>query len=503
MKRILAFFLLCLMLAGCTEEPVYFPTGNGLSDGTDVSTQPITEEQKTIILIYNDQASMNPYESSDVNNRTLFSLIYQGLFAVDRNYNVEPVLCKNYRVSDDQCTYTFYLEEALFSDGTVLTAKDVVASLNKAKTSSYYSGRFGHVQSISAGDDGSVIITLKDACENLPLLLDIPIVKAGQVNADSPIGTGPYLFETTQLRRQVAWWCSAQTAVSVSTIALVTGQVPSQIRDRFEFEHLSLVTTDPGTDSYVDFRGDYELWDAENGLFLYLGFNMKSKVFSNASLRAAVTYGIDRDSLVADQYRGFAASATLPASPSSPYYSQSLARRYGYEPEKLKQAVTEAKAEGSAVTLLVNKDDSRRVRAARAVAEMLKEAGLSVTVSAQSGSDYQTALKKGNYDLYLGQTKLSANMDLTEFFKEKGSLCYGSMANVAAHALCLESLANAGNYYNLHKLVMDEGLLCPILFRSYAIYGRRGDLTGLTPSRDNVFYYSLGKTMEDALLPKE
>ncbi len=503
MKRILAFFLLCLLLAGCAGENVYIPTGDGISDGTGTTTQPSASETANIILAYNDEASMNPYGSSDISNRTLFSLIYQGLFAVDRDYNVEPILCKSYRVSEDLRSYTFYLENALFSDGSALTAQDVVASLEKAKSASYYSGRFGHIKSIAAGEDGSVVITLKDACENLPLLLDIPIVKASQVDAAAPIGTGPYVFETTQLRRNAAWWCSAQTAVNVSSIALVTGETPSQIRDRFEFDHLSLVTTDPGSDSYVDFRGDYELWDIENGLFVYLGFNMKSKVFSNVSLRAAVTYGIDRDTLAADQYRGFAQSATLPASPDSPYYSQSLARRYGYDPEKLKQAVSDAQLENTAVTLLVNQDDSRRVRVARSVAKMLNEAGLKVTVTAQRSDSFLKALKNGEYDLYLGQTKLSANMDLSEFFKEKGSLCYGGMSNVAASALSLEALANAGNYYNLHKLVMDEGLLCPILFRSYAIYGRRGDLTGLSPSRDNVFYYSLEKNITDALLPNE
>lgn len=216
-----------------------------------------------------------------------------------------------------------------------------------------------------------------------------------------------------------------------------------------------------------------------------------------------MTYGIDRDTLAADQYRGFAQSATLPASPDSPYYSQSLARRYGYDPEKLKQAVSDAQLENTAVTLLVNQDDSRRVRVARSVAKMLNEAGLKVTVTAQRSDSFLKALKNGEYDLYLGQTKLSANMDLSEFFKEKGSLCYGGISNVAASALSLEALANAGNYYNLHKLVMDEGLLCPILFRSYAIYGRRGDLTGLSPSRDNVFYYSLEKNITDALLPNE
>ena len=47
---------------------------------------------------------------------------------------------------------------------------------------------------------------------------------------------------------------------------------------------------------------------------------------------------------------------------------------------------------------------------------------------------------------------------------------------------------------------MDDGRLCPILVRSYSVYATRGLLTGLTPSRDHVFYYSMERTMENALI---
>ena len=74
------------------------------------------------------------------------------------------------------------------------------------------------------------------------------------------------------------------------------------------------------------------------------------------------------------------------------------------------------------------------------------------------------------------------------------------MEDNTLYALCLESLANSGNYYSLHKQLMDDGRLCPVLFCGYAVYATRGALTELEPARDNVFYYSIGKTMEDALM---
>ena len=204
--------------------------------------------------------------------------------------------------------------------------------------------------------------------------------------------------------------------------------------------------------------------------------------------------------VVEAEYRGFARSASLPASPASPYYSQVLAAKYAYDGtgETLKSAVESAKMVGAPLVLLVNKGDSLRVRQADAIAEMLRTAGFKVTVSQCSETTFLKNLKNRNFDLCLAQTKLSPNMDLSPFFSSSGSLSYGKISDAAMYALCKEALANRGNYYTLHQTVMNDGRLCPILFRSYAVYATRGLLTELTPSRDNIFFYSLGKTMESA-----
>ena len=75
---------------------------------------------------------------------------------------------------------------------------------------------------------------------------------------------------------------------------------------------------------------------------------------------------------------------------------------------------------------------------------------------------------------------------------------YGGIGDLSLYGLCLPAMVNHGNYYTLHQRVMDDGRLQPILFKSYAVYTVRDLLQELTPARDNIFYYSLGKTMEAA-----
>lgn len=507
MRKCLALLLCALLLAGCAvEEQVYVPTGNGLSDlqvtqpiGSDVTLQEVR-------LPYYPEESLNPYLCGDYTNRTLFGLLYQSLFVVDENYQADPILCSDYTVSRDLKTYTFRLENASFSDGTALTGEDVVASLRAAMESGYYSGRFSNVETLQAVEKG-VEITLTTPCEDLAVLLDVPIVKADQTNMERPLGTGPYFYETVDgllgLRRRSDWWCAAVLPVTAQRISLVEVDSPAQLRDEFEFSRLSMMTANPGSEGYAQVHSEHELWESENGSFLYLGCNTESYVLSQGTIRQNLTYAIGRDTIVEELYRGFAYAAVLPASPQSPHYSASLASTVTYAPEKLTEAVANANLETNELILLVNNDDGVRLRAARNIAASLNECGLAVTVSALITQDYLTALQEGEFDLYLGQTRLSANMDLSAFFAPEGALSLGGISDPVTYALCLESLANRGNYYTLHQNILESGVICPILFRSYAIFARRGVFQDLSPARDYLFYYTLGKNPDSVRLEEK
>ena len=511
MRKIALLLALVLALTGCASQQAYIPTGDGLSDVTrpsEVPSEPdvtapggLSGSGSGFTLAYFPKAGFNPYDCVNINNRMLFSLLYQSLFTTDSRYQVEPQLCKSFTVNESLDTYIFTLEQATFADGTELTALDVVESLKEAANSDYYEGRFEHIGKISEIEGNRVQITTTTPMEDLPILLDIPIVKCGQTEADMPVGTGPYVLENTDagltLTLRDNWWCTAELPVADQSILLMVGENPTHVRDEFEFGEVGVSTADPGAASYAAYRCDYELWDAETGIFLYIGCNIRSGVFSQSQVRTTLSYAIDRAEILSSCYNGFGAAATLPASPNSPYYNQTLARQIEYAPEKFQQALTEGNLLGKTVKLLVHKGDSVRLQAARKVAGMLTDCGLVVEMLELEYNDYRAILRDGTYDLYLGQTKLSPNMDLTEFFKDGGSLSWGGMANATCLDMCEEALENSGNYYNLHQMVLRNGQLIPVLFRTYAVYAERGLADDMEPSRDNVFYYSLGKTMEE------
>jgi len=519
MKRI-TVLLLCLSLvlgvfSGCDEqsdEP-FVPTGDALvMEGQDPdSVGPQKEEApQEFSLAYYPERGMNPLRCNDYTNRVVFSLIYQNLFNVKADYTVEPILCSRYQVSSSYRTWTFYVEpQATFSDGSPLTAEDVLATYQAAKEEGYYSGRFTHIHEMALSEDGGVTFFLTTPYENLPQLLDIPILKAEEVAAEAPLGSGPYLLSDTlagaQLTRSPLWWCQdLEFVVTAQTIPLVEAENPAHIRDNFEFYDVGLVLADPCSDMYADFRCDYELWDVDNGIFMYIGCNTRYVDFlEENNLRSMLTYGINREQIVLDNFDGYAQAVTLPADPSSPYYSKSLASRYAYDPDKFLEFLGRYGKTEEPIRLLVNADDSVRLRIAHYIADTFTEFGLPFEVVECSTAKFQQEIYNANYDLYLGMTKLSSNMDLSPFFAPYGNLSRNGISDEATYSLCLESLANQGNYLNLHKAVADDGRIIPIAFFGYTVYATRGLMTDLTPSRDNVFAYSLGKTMESIRTPTD
>ena len=523
MKKILSLMLALSLslglLSGCgrkIDNSAYVPTGEALvMEGEEPEEILVEEEAQELTLAYYPDRKLNPLFGSDYTNRILMSLMYQPLFAVDNNKNVTPILAGQYQVSANSRNVTVWLDEnATFSDGSHVTPNDVIATYQQAKVNDYYKNRFTHLLDVVLTEDGTgVIFQLDTAYGNFMLLMDVPIVKASEVEAALPLGTGPYIFTESSsgatLQRNPNWWCgTAKIPATDLSINLVEVSSPAEVRDAFQFggeNSVSVVCTNPMSGSFAEYRCDYELWEIESGYFMYIVCNiLYSEHFDDGTLRTFLTYGIDRDKLAVEAYNGLVEPVTLPCAPTESYYSRTLASKYSYDAltfiERLgRYSIPQKDHEDKPMRLLVNSDDSARVQIARSIAAHLTELGLPCTTLECTGQVYKDAVYVQNFDIYLGLTRLSANMDLSEFFRPYGNMRHGGLSHEALYGMCLNALQDIGNYSNLYQKLTEDGRLIPVMFGNYKVYAHRGLLPDLNPARDNVFYYALeGKTMESA-----
>lgn len=152
---------------------------------------------------------VNPLLAVSDADRDLVNLTYAGLMGLNGSGNLVPVLAENYRVSSDGKTYTFTLRNGLvFSDGTPITADDVIYTVKKAQDSSLKSPELANWSGVVADalDARTVRFTLAKPyapfLENTTLGILPAHVWRGLGNEDfpfstfatEPVGAGPFKF---------------------------------------------------------------------------------------------------------------------------------------------------------------------------------------------------------------------------------------------------------------------------------------------------------------------
>ena len=487
------------------------------------------EAPEVLQLAYQEEYGLNPFTTVSLNNRTILSLLYEPLFIVNDEFQTEPVLASGMEVSDDGLTTTITLrQDVKFHNGQRMTADDVVYSYQLAEESDYYGNRFIHFDSFTAQGSSQIVITTKTAYEDVSLLLDFPIVRtgtggpiaseeseeetgedAGETQVDPatlvPEGTGPFVYDGSYTLERFADWWQDSYFLSYESASLPPCTTAADIRDQFEYGQVNLVCTDPSSAAYATYHNDLELWSCPTTIMQYIGFNLNDKVFGKDAVRACVTYVLDREQIVAEDLGGFGLPASLPANPQSPYYNAGLAADYSYDLDAFYALLESAEIKDYTQdgildvyvkdfsrplegTMIVNAASNQRVATANRIAEALNRVGFHITVEALEESDYQNALRYQNYELYYGEIRMSPNFDMGSFFRELGSANYGGMVSGTGVTLCNAMLENSGNAYDLHKWVMDKGYLCPVLFKSYAVYTTRGAASNLSPAVDWVIH---------------
>lgn len=518
---LLSFCLLCGCSSISTDDLKDFITG----EETQTETEPEAPEEdepqqemaadvvlqdvealEVLHLGYQESYGLNPFTTESLCNRTIMNLLYEPLYLVNAQFEAEPVLAETTEISDDGRTTTITLRQGVtFHNGKPLTAQDVVYSYETAKKSPYYGNRFYHIDEVVADNDRTLMVKTDTAYENVCLLLDFPIVQFGTGEQAVPLGTGPFVYDESYRLDPYAGWWQEEFPIPCQYAALTPCTTSADIRDQFEYGKINLVWTDPNAAAYATFHSDSESWYAPTTVMQYIGFNSTKKAFSGSAVRSCITYAIDRETIVAEDMGGSANAASLPASPLSPCYNHGLAANYDYDPEDFAAALDEAQIrdytgdgildvyyKGYAVplegTMIVTAGNTQRRLTAERIAESLNRVGFDITVKVLDQEAFASALRYGNYDLYFGEIRLSANFDLGSFFRSGGSVAYGGMESGSAVDLCAGLLENSGNAYDLHKRIMDQGYLCPILFKSYTVYTSRGAAQELEPALDWVIH---------------
>lgn len=489
--RIVSFLLTFLLLTGCSQEDLQ-------EDESVLPSDSIVQEipNRTILpdlfsLPYAPGLTLDPVTCADGMQQVVSSLICEGLFRLAPNFEPIPWLCKSYVYDADTLTYTFTLRDGIkFSDGTPLTGSDVKATLLRAKTSERYGSRLSQIASVAA-DEQTVTVTLSSANTSFPALLDIPILKSGTEN--SPIGTGPYLFSVENssawLISNQSWWQG--TSQPVDRIALVEASDQDTMLYRFTSHDVQLITTDlTGTDP-ISATGSIVYQDVNTTILQYLGINVNREPLNDAGFRRLLSQGIDRSHLVSAFLSGHGIPAQSPVSPASSLYPAALDHPFSLSDFSAALAEGGGYAVDRTLTLLVNAENNFKISAAQKIADTFSDAGIPMTVQILPWEEYTAALIAGDFDLYYGEIKLSADWNLSQLLGSTGSLNYGGWLDPQFDQYLNNYLASTDPRASMERLctyLQKQAPILPICFKSTSVLLQNDVLSGLIPTMNEPFY---------------
>jgi peptide/nickel transport system substrate-binding protein len=352
---------------------------------------------RLVAAILSDPKTFNPALNSSVPK--IFDYVSEGLIGTNGKGEVEPALAESWSISADKKTITFTLRPNLkWSDGAPLTIDDVAFTFNEVYFNeeiptdvrdAFKIGKARKLPTVKKVGDRRIEFTTPEPFAPFLRSLDVGILPAHKLRATvtEKNSKGKPLFLST-------WGTNTKPADLVSNGMFVLDSYEPAERlifkknpyywrkdsqgkqlpyiDKFIWQIVESPDTalvqfrSGGLDAYVvspsffsllkkeEQKGGYKIYNggpATGTSFISFNLNqgerddkplvdpIKSRWFNDVKFRQAIAYGIDRQRMINNIYRGLGAPQDSPISVPSPYYfsrEQGLPV-YDYNPKKSKE----------------------------------------------------------------------------------------------------------------------------------------------------------------------
>lgn len=371
--------------------------------------------------------------------------------------SITPGLAKEWSLDDAGTRMTMSLQpDAGFSDGTPLTAKDVVFSVEQWLKGDQYGPLYSNfIKSATAKDDHTVVLNLTAPSSAVLGVLSwsnaavIPADFGGKSAKEfyaAPIGAGPFAIKSStadkiELVRNEHYWATGQPYLDAITYRVVadTSQRLLQIQsgdaglaDRVPLDNLGAA------------GADAQILNVPSTSMSVITFSQAASPAKDVHFRKAVSLAIDRDALVKSVYEGKAQIAKGVLPPNIPGDEGCPTCDWSTHDVSAAKAELARAAQGSKMTeLLVDSSRGIDLLAAQAIQPMLDQAGIKVQIKQVDSATLLSRLATGDFTMAIGNyTSMAPTaVDPLSFFAATGYLFTGADANIALGALAAVSAA--------------------------------------------------------------
>ncbi|MCL6456802.1 MAG: ABC transporter substrate-binding protein, partial [Gorillibacterium sp.] len=476
--------------------------------------------------------AFTPYFQQSGYDGNVSSLLYASLVNVDDKGVPVPELAEKWDVSTDALTYTYHLRSDLkFSDGSPLTADDVaftwtilhdkaydgdsqVPTLLIVGGKDYKAGTATTIEGIKVIDPLTISVTLEKPNATALVTLGSNVLskayygkdyKFGQLDYikklhEKPVGNGPYKLEKFIPGQEVRFvanefYYKGKPATEHFIYKTTEGDV-WQFIETGEVDYASFSATQENIDK-LKTLGFVNIIPYTPSSYGYIQVNLEHEQLKDKTVRQAITFGLDRQSIYVDASQGANSLANIPASPISWSYTEEGINPYGYDPEKAKELLDTAgwtvgaggirEKDGKPLTIHYLGSKSKNTDIFIAVAKENFEA-LGIKFEPEVFADFNSLVSKvegGDYDLVSFSTPMLTDPSdgLLQFMDgEIKGYDNPKFKELYAKGLATTDIEERKKVYaEIYQLLNDE---LPVIFTNYkkTVYAYNGRIDNVTVS---------------------
>ncbi len=386
-----------------------------------------------------DSLTLDPHAQNEGPTTQVSRQVYEALVTRGLDMSIEPQLATDWKTTDPN-TWIFNLRKGVkFSDGTDMTAKDVVFSILRAKQpTSDFKEYISTISDVKEIDNYTVQVRtskpnpiLLNQLSNIFIMSKKWSIDFGATvsqnwdggeetfSATNAMGTGPFKITLrepntkTVFKRNSNWWGSMKDN-SVSEIHLLPIKNSATRVAALLSGEVDLVTDAPVQDlARIGNSADHDVVSTAQMRTIFLGMdqaadklrsgNTGDNPFKKKEVRQALYQAIDIEAIKKKVMRGLSEPAGIITFPGVNGYTQDLDKRLPYDVDAAKKLLADAGyPKGFDVELRCPNDRYVNDEAiCTAVVGMLGKIGVNVNLFAQTKSKHFKELKEDKGDFYM------------------------------------------------------------------------------------------------------
>ncbi|GGH38523.1 ABC transporter substrate-binding protein [Paenibacillus segetis] len=495
--------LLLVFVAGCSGSKDTPDQNKGANPGTDAD-QLVNGGTFT----YGRPASVNSFDLHNQitsNNAFAIDKVFEPLITFNSDGEIIDWLAKSHSISEDGLTYTFVLRDGLkFSNGTEVTAKDAVFSIQRHLDVGGPLAIAAQVASLKDQDDKTFVITLKEPYT--PFISELTNFSNGIIPDNfggvseeeffkNPIGTGPFVVEKWDpagdltFSKNSNYWQEGKPYIDKLVYKLIEddSQAINQLKagEVDAIESLALENANEikqGADTTVVTNGS---WVTEQ-----LFFNTLDEHFSDIHVRRALALALDREGLTNALTFGYAQVANSLLPPAIPYNTNDTIKALNYDVNAAKEELAKsAFPSGFSTKLLIASGNSTRAQEAQIIQAAGKSIGINIEIeSIELASfrerffayDFSAMLNSGQADSPEANSILAFQTDPNGFSKSYWTHYTNDEVTKLLNEgqKTLDGTERGDVYANLQQILADEVPYIPLYYPDI-LKGVRSSVEGL------------------------